>query len=225
MISIVIPTLNEEKVILKLLLQLSKEETEHEIIIADAGSIDQTLDIAEPYATVIECDKKGRGYQLNEGAKYASGDILWFLHADSIIQEGSLVTINKMIDKGYSGGCFSLYFYNQDSLFMKILGISSNIRAKFLHLIFGDQSFVVTRELFNISNGFKEIPIMEDWDFSKRIHKQGKIKVLKNKIGTSGRRFEEGGQLKTLLKMHRIKIKYLLGVSPEDLSKEYKEIR
>lgn len=225
MISIVIPTLNEEKVILNLMNQLKNETFEHEIIIADAGSTDNTLNLVKPYGKILNCSRKGRGHQLNEGAKVAKGSIIWFLHADSKINKGVLNSINNTISSGYNGGCLSLYFYDSDKLFMKFVSTSSNLRAKYLKLIFGDQSFFIEKKLYNSSNGFKEIPIMEDWDFSKRIHKLGKIKVLKDKIGTSSRRFKSGGALRTLLKMHRIKLMYIMGVPPDELIKKYREIR
>jgi hypothetical protein len=91
--------------------------------------------------------------------------------------------------------------------------------------MFGDQGIFVKKDVFEALGGYKDIPIMEDWDLSQRLHNSGKISLLKNRIGTSARRFSSGGQVRTLLKMHKIKYKYLRGVSPENLIKDYKEIR
>lgn len=81
------------------------------------------------------------------------------------------------------------------------------------------------RNVFEELGGYKEIELMEDWDFSRRLVKRGKMKLLDTKIGTSARRFKEGGQLKTLLLMHKIKLLYVLGVSPSKLNKMYREAR
>jgi len=108
---------------------------------------------------------------------------------------------------------------------MKFVSYTSNLRAKYFGLLFGDQGIFLRRDVFEKLNGFKEIDIMEDFEMSRRLKKGYKMKILKMPIGTSGRRFKNGGQLKTLLLMHKLKLLFVLNVSPEKLNKMYREAR
>jgi rSAM/selenodomain-associated transferase 2 len=224
MISIILPVLNEEKTIENTLVNLKSLKGDKEIIVVDGGSADDTVRIASQYAKVIN-SRKGRAFQMNAGAKASRGDILWFVHSDSVVSENSLESIEEAIREGYVGGGFSIYFYDLDTRFMRFVSTTSNWRAKYLGLFFGDQGIFVKRSVFEELGGYKEIELMEDWDFSRRLVKRGKMKLLDTKIGTSARRFKEGGQLRTLLLMHKIKLLYVLGVSPSKLNKMYREAR
>lgn len=224
MISIIVPVLNEEKTIRESLENLIKLNGDKEIIVVDGGSTDKTVDIAKKYAIVIN-SPRGRARQMNTGANIAKGNILWFIHSDSKLDENSIREIEKTIEEGYIGGCFKLCFYDLDTPFMRYVANSSNRRAKYLKLIFGDQGIFMRKDIFEELNGYKDLELMEDWEFSLRIHKLGKMKVLDKKIGTSARRFEKGGQLRTLLLMHKIKILYILGTPTDKLAKIYKQVR
>lgn len=224
MVSIIIPVLNEEKNIEKILLQLSKLKISKEIIVVDGGSTDNTALMASKYAKVIS-SKKGRAKQMNYGAALSKGDILWFLHCDSKISESSLESIEKAINKGYDGGCFSLYFYDYCSPFLKYISYTSNLRAKYLKLYFGDQGIFIKKSVFEKIGGYPDIPLMEDWELSMRIKKSAKTIVLKDKIGTSARRFVEGGIFKTFLLMQYIKLLYILKFPIEKIASIYKDIR
>ncbi|MCX7884827.1 MAG: TIGR04283 family arsenosugar biosynthesis glycosyltransferase [Caloramator sp.] len=224
MVSIIIPVLNEEKNIEKILLQLGKLKISKEIIVVDGGSTDNTALVASKYAKVIS-SKKGRAKQMNYGAAISKGDILWFLHCDSKISESSLESIEKAIDKGYDGGCFSLYFYDYSSPFLKYISYTSNLRAKYLKLYFGDQGIFIKKNIFEKIGGYPDIPLMEDWELSMRLKKSTKTIVLKNKIGTSARRFVEGGIFKTFLLMQYIKLLYILKFPIEKIASIYKDIR
>lgn len=224
MVSVIIPVLNEEATIGDNLKRLMTLKGDFEVLVVDGGSSDGTQAIASEVAKVIHSEK-GRGKQMNTGAVQAKGQILWFLHSDSLVSENSIIAIEEACSKGYAGGCFSLFFHDERSFNLTWLALTSNLRAKYLKLMFGDQGIFVTREAFETLGAFPEIAIMEDWAFSRAMNKSYKCKLLKTKIGTSGRRFKEGGFFKTLMKMHWIKWQYLKGTTPEQLVKLYKEIR
>ncbi|QCX33265.1 glycosyltransferase [Caloramator sp. E03] len=224
MVSIIIPVLNEEKNIEKILIQLNNLEISKEIIVVDGGSTDNTVLIASKYAKVIS-SPKGRAKQMNNGALISKGEILWFLHCDSKISEGSIESIEKAISKGYDAGCFSLYFYDYSSPFLKYISYTSNLRAKYLKLYFGDQGIFIKRSVFEDIGGYKDIPLMEDFELSMRLKKRANTVVLKDKIGTSARRFIEGGPFKTFLLMQYIKLLYILNVPIEKIASIYKDIR
>ena len=224
MVTIIIPVLNEEKTIIQTLQNVNRLVGEKEIIVVDGGSTDKTVELARTYARVIQSEK-GRAKQMNAGAKIANNNILWFIHSDSVLEPNSLEEIEQAIEEGYIGGFFQLYFYDLETKMMKFIATTSNWRARYLKLIFGDQGIFMRKDTFETIGGYKSMDLMEDWDLSQRIHKVGKMKKVKSKIGTSARRFEQGGPLRTLLKLHRIKILYMLGVQGDKLARIYKEVR
>jgi len=232
MISIIILTLNEENVIGATLqnLILHTGNTRHEIIVSDGGSRDGTVKIAKNYARIVKSDK-GRASQLNNGAKKASGDILFFVQADTIIPEGSLEAIeSKIYTENYDGGGFSNVFsqYNKK---IKTLGrilnfrIITNDNQRNL-IFFGDNGIFCKREIFDKLGGFKLIPIMEDYDFCKRMRDRFRVvRILEPKLIVSPRRFIKNGFIRTRLQWIIIKRLYQIGISPHYLAKLYKDIR
>jgi rSAM/selenodomain-associated transferase 2 len=226
-ISVIIPTLNEEKNVADIIDFINQEEVKTEIVISDAESTDKTKKIAAAKgAKIVNSKKASRGKQLNKGAEIAAAPILLFLHADSILEKGSLSQlVNKMNEKRNKiGGCFT-FKINSEHPLLNFISWSSNLRAKYLKLIFGDQGIFIRREVFKQMNGFPEIELMEDWEFSRKIKKFGELLFLDKKIYTSARRWEKSGVLKTIFLMHKIKILYLLGYSPEKLKKIYHDAR
>ncbi len=224
MISVIIPTLNEEQRIEKLLPQIIQllKNIPHELIVVDGGSSDQTIQQAERFANVYQLSKGNRGAQLCYGVEQSRGDFLWFLHSDSEleIEFTELVKLQQVLrNSEYSAAFFQLSFDSSDKFFT-YLAWTSSLRARFLGLIFGDQGLFVTRECYQQAGGFDAVPLMEDWQLSRRLRKIGKFYPATGKISTSSRRFRKG-KLRTHLAMHRIKLLYLLGMSSEKLAKRY----
>jgi rSAM/selenodomain-associated transferase 2 len=232
MISIIIPTYNEEGYIEKTLCRLHelKSETEFEIIVSDGDSNDCTVELSRSFAKVITTDK-GRGKQLNAGAKNASGDILFFVHADMYVPDGALRKIeNEIYNNGFDGGGF-LNVFNEHNNKIKNLGkmlhlrMSNKGQADRKHF-YGDNGIFVRREVFDKLGGFKELPIMEDYDFSSRLLANHKVCLIKEpKLIVDARRHNKDAFLMTRIKWMLIKRLYLLGFSPKKLNAWYNDIR
>lgn len=224
MVSIIVPVFNEEKNIEKIINTLNALEGEKEIIVVDGESQDNTFLYASKLAYTIKV-QKGRANQMNEGAKASNGDIVWFVHADSLLEKDSIKYIEKAVFDGYVGGGFSIYFYDYNTLFMKYISVTSNIRSKISGLFYGDQGVFVKKDVFINLGGFPKIELMEDFKFSRIIRKVGEMKLLEKTIGTSARRYKNGGQVRTHLLMHKIRIMYFLGASTSKLNRIYGEAR
>lgn len=232
MISIIVPTLNEETIIrstLENLCHITKGQS-HEIIVSDGGSQDYTAKIARQYTNVIN-SKKGKSIQLNAGAKKAKGRILFFLPADASIPKDALEAIEtKIFGQGYDGGGFSNVFFEHNKK-IKTLGRIMNFRMfdndHERNLIFyGDNGIFCKKEVFERLGGFKRIPIMEDFDFSRRMRDNFKsVRIMHPKLILSPRRHISKGFVKTRFHWIIIKRLYLLGVSPHVLKKMYADIR
>ncbi len=224
MVSIIVPVFNEEKNIENLIKALQSLEGNKEIIVVDGSSTDNTFEAASKLTYTVK-SKKSRASQMNLGAKVSSGEILWFVHGDSHLEADSIKYIEEAIEEGYAGGGFSVYFYDYNTSFMKYIEHTSNIRSGKYGLFYGDQGIFVNRRVFFELGGFPDMELMEDFKFSNLIRRKGKMKLLKQRIGTSARRYKNGGQLRTHLFMHKIRLLYFLGVSPKKLSRMYGESR
>jgi len=196
MISVIIPVFNEEKHIKSCLKSIHNQKGDYEIIIVDCSSEDSTIKAAKKYNKVsVLKSKKGRVMQMNTGAVKAKGDILLFLHADAILSINAFVEIENSIKKGFIGGGF-LQKFSEKNFLLKLVSLRSNLRALTTHIFFGDQAIFVRKDIFEKLNGFRSIPIMEDFDFSKRMKKEGKVIAIKNKVIVSGRNYLRNGILK-----------------------------
>ncbi len=232
MISIIIPTYNEELVIEKTLKNILKLEciADSEIIVVDGGSSDQTVKIANKYAVTIS-SVKGKGIQLNTGAKKAIGSILFFVHADMTLPKDVLKAIDEKVNiEGYDGGGFANEF-STDNKKIKVLGRILNFRIinkeqSDKKIFYGDNGIFVKKSTFEKLGGFKEIPIMEDYDFSLRLRdKFNSLKIDHPKIIVDARRHLNNGFIKTRIQWIVIRKLYKIGISPFLLSRFYKDVR
>lgn len=223
MISVIIPTLNEEDVIEKTLHGLLKVPG-IEVIVSDCGSTDKTVTLCKELARVINSEP-GRGRQMNAGAKEASGETLLFLHADTILPEGWKENIvSAMSNEMIVGGAFSLSI-DSERVPYKIISATANIRSRITRIPYGDQGIFVRRSVFEEIGGFGEMPIMEDVDLMRRLKKVGKVVMLRDKVKTSARRWEKEGVIYTPLRNWLLIGLYYMGVPPERLYRFYKIIR
>jgi len=223
-ISVIIPVLNEEESLPSLLAYLSSmPHKEHllEIIIADGGSSDNSIEIAKQQNAIVVNSKKGRARQMNAGAKMAKGNVLYFLHADTYPDTHTWQIIAKAVEKT-DAGCFRLKF-NTTSLFLKVNAWFTRFNINAIR--FGDQSLFVKSEVFLTVKGFDEKHIVfEDQKIVKRISRNCTFKVLPFYVTTSDRKYKENGNVKLQSIFFLICALYHSGVSQEKLVKVYKKL-
>ncbi|MGZ8903654.1 MAG: TIGR04283 family arsenosugar biosynthesis glycosyltransferase [Methylobacter sp.] len=215
--SIIIPTLNEEKFIQSCLLALQTLRNECEIIIVDGDSIDNTRISAAPLADKVIISAKGRSKQMNNGAKYATGDVLIFLHADTRLPDNALQLIQQNIKDTSQWGRFDIQL-SGDPFMLKVIAQMMNWRSRLTGIATGDQVIFVTRLTFEKAGQYPEINLMEDIALCKALNKISPPICLKDKVISSGRRWEHNGIYKTILLMWSIRLRYFFGADPQTLA-------
>ena len=222
-ISMIIPIYNESKTIASMLSQLDALPGDWEILFADGGSRDNTLEQIGSRYTVLNCPK-GRANQMNFAAEAATTDVLWFVHCDSVLPTDAHAQIEKAVKSGAKWGCFRIGF-DYDGPFMGCNTFFSNRRAK-KGIAFGDQGIWVRKDLFTRMEGFPDLPIMEDYEFSRRMKAAGiPITQLPGRIITSGRRYRGSFPLITMWKMFYLRCLYRNGMDINEIARRYRDIR
>ena len=221
-ISIIIPTINEADNLPLLLSDLSITKKEVEIVIIDCGSEDRTIDVAHIYgAKVYKSKEKNRGLQLGIGAKNSKGEWLIFLHADTRLTNDWFTKI-KPIFKGDKNSIFYFKFkINDKKLIYRLLEILVNFRSKYFKQPYGDQGLIIHREIYFKNGGFRDIPIMEDVDFFKRLNNKKDLKQFNLSIFTSSRKWEKTNIFYQALKNWKCRKRWLKGESIKSIYSDY----
>jgi rSAM/selenodomain-associated transferase 2 len=220
-LSIVVPTLNEAGVIAAVLERLRRLRGAAEVIVADGGSEDGTCELARPLADRVIVAPCGRASQMNAGARAAGGEVFLFLHADSALPEGADVLIRESIARRRRAwGRFDVTIAGSDPL-LAVVSIMMNARSRLTGIATGDQAMFVTRAAFEAVGGFPDIPLMEDVALSRRLKRVSAPACLRERVVTSGRRWERHGTLRTIVLMWRLRFAYALGVDPRRLARRY----
>jgi len=221
-LSIIMPVLNEQAVIVDTLMPLQVlRKAGHELIVVDAGSTDNTRDLAAPLADYVLQAERGRARQMNTGAEFAHNEILLFLHADTHLpQQAELFIINDLATTGRQWGRFNVCLSGQAWL-LRVVERLMNWRSCLTGIATGDQAIFVQKSLYNKVQGFPEIPLMEDISLSQKLKRFSSPVCIRTPVITSSRRWEEYGIIRTILLMWGLRLAYALGVSPETLKKRY----
>lgn len=220
-ISIIVPTFNEADNIVATLLPLqSLRQQGHEIIVADGGSNDATIELANPLADQIINAPRGRARQMNTGARQANGDVLLFLHADTLLPDNAVELIQHCLQTKLWGR-FDVHLTGRQAL-LRVVEFMMNWRSRLSGIATGDQAIFVKRALFDDIGGYADIPLMEDIDISKRLKHRSHPACIKAKLITSSRRWEEYGIFKTIILMWRLRLAYFFGAKPEQLARLYR---
>ena len=223
-LSIIVPVLNEATCIGAALAALGPLRRHgHEVIVVDGGSSDGTPEVARGGADQVLTAPRGRASQMNAGAHAASGEVLLFLHADTLLPAGA----DRAIEAGLTAtgrhrvwGRFDVHIAGASPV-LPVIAWFMNLRSRASGIATGDQAMFVRREAFVRVAGFPELGLMEDIAMSARLERVSPPLCLRERVVTSGRRWERHGVLRTILLMWWLRLQFFLGVAPSRLARSY----
>jgi len=220
MISIVIPVLDEAAGIGATLATLQAYRAGGaEVIVVDGGSRDATRALAAPLADRVVDAPRGRASQMNAGAAASRGDVLVFLHADTVLPPDALAMVERALDEHHAWGRFDVTI--PGGALLAIVAATMNARSRFTGVATGDQAIFVRRQAFERAGRFPPIPLMEDVALSKALRTISRPACLHECVVTSGRRWQEHGTLRTIALMGWLRFAYFLGADPARLARRY----
>jgi rSAM/selenodomain-associated transferase 2 len=222
-ISVIIPAWNEAELLPATLAHLRANETPHEILVVDGGSTDGTVGAVRtsaPETRILVSPRRQRAGQMNAGAQEARGDTLLFLHADTWLGPNALRQIERaLLDERVVGGGFARRFRGA-APFLAFTSWLAEQRGRGLGWFLGDQAIFVRRQAFEQLGGYRDIPLFEDLDFSRRLARRNRVVVLRPPVMSSARRFVARGSLRTTLSDVWLTCRYLSGADPHRLAEE-----
>lgn len=221
-ISIIMPVLNEGAALERTLLSLQPLRARgHEVIVVDGGSRDNTVSIARRHADRIAMSGAGRALQMNAGAEYARHEILLFLHADTQLPEAADELIHAALaPQAARWGRFDLRLDHPHPVY-RLIEHSINWRSHLSGVATGDQAIFVEREYFERVGCYDRLPLMEDVTLSKKLLHFARPARISTPVLSSARRWEQGGVLRTILLMWRLRTAFFFGADPYRLAQLY----
>ena len=222
-ISIIVPILNERRILPQLLAELEKHRGSGcEVILVDGGSQDGSAELARASAIAVLLSEPGRARQMNTGAAGASGDVLLFLHADTRLPAEAPALIRRAFtDDSRTWGFFAVQIEGSSPL-LRVVGALMNLRSRLTRIATGDQAIFVRRTTFESLKGFPEQPLLEDVEICRRLKRIVRPVCLRARVVTSGRRWESRGILRTIILMWTLRLGYWAGVRPATLARRYR---
>ena len=219
-LSIIVPVLNEARLLRPFIAHLRERAPEAEIMVADGGSSDGTADLATSFCDQLVVSKRNRAVQMNAGARAAHGDILWFVHVDAEVPWGCLEEIERIMDDpNVAGGFFRIrlpqaFIYRLTDNFAHYAGLLLRMRC-------GDHGIFCRRTAFLDIGGFPEVPLMEDVEFFRQLRRHGRMTYSGKRIMASPRRYETIGRVRLTLAYGFIAMLYIFGIPLSKLASIY----
>ena len=219
-IAVVVP-MREEAAILPSLLEHLERLGADEIVLVDGASVDDSVAIAEAAGFRVVRSEPGRARQMNAGALATEGDVLLFLHADTVLPDGALGAVGTAIAGGADWGRFDVRIVGRAPM-LRVVAALMNLRSRLSGIATGDQAIFVRRDAFLAVGGFPEQPLMEDIEISKRLLRRSRPACLRTRVQTSGRRWESRGVWRTIFLMWRLRFAYWRGTPADVLARAYR---
>jgi rSAM/selenodomain-associated transferase 2 len=221
-LSIIMPVLEEADSIGDALTALTPLRARGvEMIVVDGGSRDGTVERARDLADAVIVAPRGRAAQMNAGAAQACGEVLMFLHADTILPaDADRLVLDGLARSGRIWGRFDVRIAGTHPM-LRLVGAMMTLRSRLTGIATGDQAMFVRRDAFAAAGGFPDIPLMEDIALSRALRQAGRPLCLAARVTTSGRRWERHGMLRTVALMWRLRLAYYLGADPARLARRY----
>lgn len=230
-LSAVVPTWNEEERLPLLLASLgfappgtqaASGQRADEVIVADGGSSDGTCEVASACGARVVTSSRGRGAQLACGARAAQGELLWFLHADVVVQPGSVEALRRAFEDPALQACGVRQRIDAPGIFFRCIAQAADLRVR-LGRVYGDSGLAVRRGAYDAAGGFRELPLFEDLDLARRLRAHGRIRLVEGAlIRVSARRWRAEGALRRTLANWLLTLAWALGVAPERLARYYR---
>ncbi|SDN64708.1 transferase 2, rSAM/selenodomain-associated [Halomonas shengliensis] len=224
-LSLILPVLDEAATLEATLTALAPLRRRGvEVIVVDGGSRDDSAALAAPLCSRVLHSPAGRARQMNFGAAAARGDTLLFLHADTRLPEGAEAHVARALASGRCWGRFDIRLAGHSRL-LPVISRAMNLRSRLTGIATGDQALFMTREAFAAVGGFPDQPLMEDIEVSRRLKRRSPPACLRQRVTSSGRRWDSEGPWRTVWRMWRLRLRYWRGVAPEALAREYRHVR
>lgn len=222
-ISFIVPALNEAQVLPLLLRDIATSAVEHEVVVADGGSVDGTAEAAEAAGARVVWALRGRGTQLARGAAAARGRLFCFLHADARLGADAVARIDALSQRPCDdrASVFRLRIEAAARRY-RVIEAGTNLRSRWLGLPYGDQGLILSRALYDRVGGYPLLPLMEDVAMVRSLQRTARVRMLPEHLTVSARRWERDGVIRRTLGNWGLLAAYLAGVDPVRLAAHYR---
>ena len=222
LVSIIVPVLNESASVVPVLQRLEPlRESVVEVIVVDGGSSDDTVALAVPLCDHLLSSERGRAVQMNRGAAVARGEVLLFLHADTILPANALQALANFLSGNRAWGRFDVRLSGGRLLF-RVIASMMNLRSRLTGIATGDQAIFVRRRVFDDLAGYRAMPLMEDVDLCGRLRRVSRPYCIGTPVITDSRRWEQLGPWRTIALMWWLRWRFWRGANPAELAREYR---